>query len=120
MKISLFIAACIAFCLADNLNSVPDNKPSGPVYVQYFNSLDTLLPDYAISDTLIVVEWYELNKAIAFTEQQKDFGSDQDVDSLFHAHCVGMDAYRKAVAFADNDASVLNDELKEALYNPNY
>lgn len=58
-----------------------------PAPVNYFNVNDTLLPDYAIQDTLIVVDAISLNKEIAYYEQQKDFGSDSDIANLFYKYC---------------------------------
>lgn len=56
--------------------------------VKYFNNGDTLLPDYAISDTLIVKNADGLNKACAEFEQDTSKGSDEDYDSLFHVYCI--------------------------------
>lgn len=55
-----------------------------PVYVEYFKNGQVLLPDYAVSDTLIVVDAEGLNKAMAMEEQGINDYGDSEIDSIFH------------------------------------
>jgi len=59
-----------------------------PVAVNYFLQGDTLMPSYACPDTLIVIDAVGLNKSFAYVEQQMDWGTDADIDSLLHQHCL--------------------------------
>lgn len=58
-----------------------------PVSVEYFKQGQILFPDYACPDTLIVRDAVGLNKAMAYVEQDIDWGSDADCDSLIHVYC---------------------------------
>lgn len=58
-----------------------------PVSVEYFKQGDVLYPDYACPDTLIVIDALILNKAYAYIEQDIEWGSDADCDSLIHQYC---------------------------------
>lgn len=65
-----------------------------PVSVEYFTDHQILLPDYACSDTLIVMDAPGLNKAMAYIEQGISWGSDADCDSLIHIYCLTFDQYK--------------------------
>lgn len=58
-----------------------------PVSVEYFKNGDTLAPDYAIPDSLIVVDAYRLNISMSFLEQGIIEGSDKDIADLFYKYC---------------------------------
>jgi hypothetical protein len=52
----------------------------------FFKNGQVLLPDYACTDTLIIVDAEGLNKAI---ECESDFiEGDEGIDSLFHIYCI--------------------------------
>lgn len=61
-----------------------------PVNVEYFKAGDTLYPDYACPDTLIVTDAAGLNKAMAYLEQDFTKGSDSDIDSTIHIYCIDI------------------------------
>ncbi len=69
------------------------NKPTieatnfKPVPIEYFKQGDTLLPDMACCDTIIVMDAPGLNKAMGYIEQDSTKGSDSDYDSTFHIYC---------------------------------
>lgn len=61
-------------------------KQSGPTFKPdraNFKKGEVLLPDYAHSDTLIVVNAERLNKEIEICD-----GSDGDIDSVLHRNCI--------------------------------
>jgi len=61
-----------------------------PIAVEYYKTGDTLYPDYACSDTLVVVDEHSLNIAMAYIEQDTtgERGGDLDIDSTFHKFCI--------------------------------
>lgn len=58
-----------------------------PISISYFNIGDTLLPDYYIVDTLIVVDAVNLNKEIALEEQGIKYNTDREISDLFYKYC---------------------------------
>ena len=84
----LIIIACLLFCFANSCND--ENKPvKQTVSLEYFKQGQILLPDYACTDTLVVIDADGLNKAFAPIEQGiagDNFG-DMQYDSLFHVYC---------------------------------
>ena len=64
-----------------------NDSVKSPVNVEYFKKGDVLLPDYACSDTMIVVDAIGLNKDIALIEQGIIESSDSEIDSTFHLYC---------------------------------
>ena len=103
MKILLFITVCFAACLADNFNGTQLKETEiKPVNVAYFKAGQILLPDYVCSDTLIVMDAKELNRVMAYVEQEIDWGTDADIDSLMHSSnkqglklCMNFDEYNQ-------------------------
>jgi len=67
--------------LADNLSdAIPDK-------IEYFKVGDVLNPDYAIQDTLIVINANELNKVMAAIEQGYIENTRGEIAALFYANC---------------------------------
>ena len=63
-------------------------KPAQTVKdVQYFHNGEMLLPDYAITDTLIVIDAASLNKEIGAIEQGIVDGTDGDISEIFYKYC---------------------------------
>lgn len=58
-----------------------------PIYVEYWKTGDTLLPDNICPDTLIVVDAIGLNKAMAYYEQGLDNPTEYALDSTMHVYC---------------------------------
>jgi hypothetical protein len=80
MKFLIFIS----FISLIRVSCVPIDK--APIDVEYFKDGQILLPNYSCSDTLIVNNAKELNKAVAYIEQGIIDDTDYNMDSLFHAH----------------------------------
>lgn len=82
-----YILLLSSILLASKMCQTKQN--SNIVYVDYFKNGDTLFPDYACIDTLIVYDAIGLNKAIAFIEQDTtgEIGGDYYIDSTFHEYC---------------------------------
>lgn len=58
-----------------------------PVYVEYFKIGDVLAPDYAIADSLIVVDAYNLNLKMGEIEQGKIDATDGEIANVFYQYC---------------------------------
>lgn len=76
-KLTLIITLCIT------LYSCSEK----PVYVEYFKAGDILAPDYAISDTLVVVDAYNLNIKMGEIEQGKIDATDGEIANVFYQYC---------------------------------
>lgn len=77
--------AFLCLCVGGLFNACLKEKK--PVSVEYFKPGDTLFPDYACPDTLIVVDAAGLNKGMALIEQGIIDATDQQIDSIIHTHC---------------------------------
>lgn len=55
---------------------------------EYFKQGQVLLPDYAIRDTLIVIDAEGLNKATALFEQGTIDATDQNISDIFYHFCI--------------------------------
>lgn len=55
--------------------------------VEYFKNSDTLYPDYAIPDTLIVMDAHSLNVSMSYIEQGIIESSDKELSDLFYKYC---------------------------------
>lgn len=83
MRKIIFILLLCAPLLCDK-QQAPQSAP-----VEYFKNGQILLLDYAIPDTLVVMDAAGLNKAIAPIEQgYTDFESDKDIADLFYKYCI--------------------------------
>lgn len=76
--------AIFLFCSCSKQSRL-DKKP---VYVQYFKLGEVLLPDYAITDTLIVIDAIGLNKAVGLFEQGIIEGTDRNIVDVFYKFCI--------------------------------
>ncbi len=83
MKKLLTVLLILCSC-KNEINPIPEKLP---VEVKYFNEGDTLYPDYACQDTLIVIDAKGLNKAMELIEQGIIEGTDESLDSTFHCYC---------------------------------
>ncbi len=70
-----------------DVNRTHKTKPV-PVSVEYFKQGDTLLPDYACPDTLIVIDAAGLNKAIAPIEQGFEDATDGNISTVMYQYCI--------------------------------
>lgn len=59
-----------------------------PVNVAYFKQGDILYPDYAIPDTLIVVDAAGLNKSMALIEQGIIESTDGNIAAAVYPYCI--------------------------------
>lgn len=86
--IILALVAILEFSYCINRDII--NKPAkpGPVAVEYFKQGDTLLPDYACPDTLIVIDAAGLNKAIAPIEQGFEDATDGNIAAVMYQFCI--------------------------------
>lgn len=82
--IAIFGAICYVAITKEQIQ--PASRPE-PVYFKEnradFKAGEILLPDYACSDTLIVVNAERLNKEINECD-----GGDGDIDSILHRNCI--------------------------------
>lgn len=88
INIFLLIGVILEFTYCINRDII--NKPAkpGPVSVEYFKQGDTLLPDYACPDTLIVIDAAGLNKAIAPIEQGFEDATDGNIAAVMYQYCI--------------------------------
>lgn len=77
---------CLLLAVLGSMVSCNKKVDKQPVSIEYFKDGQILLPDYACSDTLIVFDAAGLNKAMGYVEQQIDWGTDADCDSLIHCY----------------------------------
>lgn len=90
--IALIIIFSIAsFVIGHVTNCDAGKKGRQPVAVEYFKQGDTLPPDMVCPYTRIVTDAVGLNKAFGFEEQNITWGSDSDIDSLFHCYTKTID-----------------------------
>lgn len=81
----LAIFGAISYVAITSEQIQPASRPE-PVYKENradFKAGEILLPDYACSDTLIVVNAERLNKEINECD-----GGDGDIDSILHRNCI--------------------------------
>ena len=69
-------------------SEITGHKQKYPVAVEYFKQGDTLLPDYACPDTLIVIDAAGLNKAIAPIEQGFEDATDGNISAVMYQYCI--------------------------------
>lgn len=75
------------FVIAILLLGCENTNPTNYTQSNYFNVGDTLYPDYACSDTLIVINAKGLNRDMALIEQGMIYASDSSIDSVIHLYC---------------------------------
>jgi hypothetical protein len=75
---NLFILSCLIALLIGCSSCAGGNVSD----IEYFKEGEILLPDYACSDTLIVIDAAGLNKGMALID-----GTDGEIDSVLHIHC---------------------------------
>lgn len=56
--------------------------------IEYFKQGDILYPDYAVPDTLIVIDAAGLNKAIAPIEQGFEDATDGNIAAVMYKYCI--------------------------------
>lgn len=87
IPIAIAFATSLPGCYSDGKTGI--QAPAKIVhYVEYFKDGQVLYPDYACRDTLIVRDAAQLNKAMALVEQGEWDATEDQIDSIFHAHCI--------------------------------
>jgi hypothetical protein len=79
---AFFTAGLVLVILCIGL--IPETNPDLHPKTRHYKNGDILLPDYACSDTLVVIDAEGLNKALDASYDIRD----EDTDSLFHQYCV--------------------------------
>jgi len=59
-----------------------------PEKIEYFKPGQVLYPDYACTDTLIVMDADGLNRDIKAIEQGLIDATDDEIDSILHLYCI--------------------------------